>query len=151
MARMHSRKRGKSGSKQPIKKVVPTWLRYKPKEVELLVVKLAKEGKSPSAIGLYLRDTYGIPDVRVIANKKINMILQERKLASQIPEDLTSLMRKAVLIQKHMTTNKKDTPAKRGLQLTEAKINRLAKYYKRTGKLPQDWKYDPEKAKIFVE
>ena len=43
MARMHSRKRGKAGSKKPMKKVLPLWVRYKAKELELLIVKLAKE------------------------------------------------------------------------------------------------------------
>ena len=45
MARMHSRKKGKSSSKKPIKKTLPVWLRYKPNEVELLIAKLSKEGK----------------------------------------------------------------------------------------------------------
>ncbi|HEX2014524.1 MAG TPA: 30S ribosomal protein S15 [Nitrososphaera sp.] len=29
----------------------------------------------------------------------------------------------------------------RSLELVEAKIHRLSKYYKRKGKLPQNWKY----------
>ena len=40
MARMHSRKRGKHGSKKPAKKTSPPWIRYKPKEVELLIAKI---------------------------------------------------------------------------------------------------------------
>jgi len=40
---------------------------------------------------------------------------------------------------------------KRSLQLTEAKISRLSKYYKKTGKLSKGWKYNPEKAKLLVE
>ena len=67
MARMYSRRKGKAGSKKPAKKQVPSWLRYKGKEVELLVVKLAKEGKNPSQIGLHLRDVYGIPDTKIVA------------------------------------------------------------------------------------
>ena len=46
MARMHSRKKGKSGSRRPIKKTPQTWVRYKSKEAELLIVKLAKEGNA---------------------------------------------------------------------------------------------------------
>jgi small subunit ribosomal protein S15 len=60
-------------------------------------------------------------------------------------------MRKAVLIRKHLEENKQDMPGKRGLQLTESKINRLAKYYKETGKLDTAWKYDPERIKLQVE
>ncbi|MAE13669.1 30S ribosomal protein S15 [Candidatus Woesearchaeota archaeon] len=151
MARMHSRKKGVSGSTKPIEKKAPTWLQYKGKEAELLVVKYAKEGKSPSVIGTYLRDVYGIPDVKLITKKAVTEILAERKLLKEIPEDLMALIKKAVLIRKHMAVNHKDMPGKRGLQLTESKINRLAKYYKRTGKLAVSWKYDPERIKLQVE
>ena len=71
MARMYSRKKGKSGSKKPLKATLPTWVRYKSKEVELLITRLAKEGATPSHIGLILRDTYGIPNEKIITNKKI--------------------------------------------------------------------------------
>ena len=64
MARMHSRAKGKSRSKKPVEKKLPSWVTYKGDEVELIVAKLAKEGKSPSQIGLFLRDSYGIPDAR---------------------------------------------------------------------------------------
>lgn len=151
MARMYSRKKGKSGSKKPLKKIVPTWMRYKPKEIELLVIKLAKEGNSPSKIGLILRDVYGIPSTKFINNKKITTILKEKKLLPSIPEDLMALIKKAVLIKEHLGNNALDETAKRGLQLTESKIKRLTKYYKKTGKLSSEWKYEPEKASFFVE
>ena len=105
MARMHSRKKGVSGSKQPAKKTVPSWLKYKPKEIELLIVKYAKEGKKPSQIGLYLRDEYGIPDVVLVTKKSICQILEEKKLLGEIPEDLMALIKKAVLIKKHLEEN----------------------------------------------
>lgn len=151
MARMHSRARGKSRSTKPSRKVAPSWLKYKPKEVELLVVKYAKEGKPPSKIGIFLRDEYGIPDIKLITKRSITQILKEKNLLKEIPEDLMSLIRKAVLIRKHLGENKKDIPAKRGLQLTESKIKRLTKYYKTTGKLPMTWKYDPRRIRLVVE
>jgi small subunit ribosomal protein S15 len=40
--------------------------------------------------------------------------------------------------------------SKRGMQLIESKIRRLAKYYKREGKLPEDWAYNLEQAKLLV-
>ena len=55
-----------------------------------------------------------------------------------------------MVLVKHLEKNKKDMVAKRGIQLTSSKIHRLAKYYKRKGILPQDWKYDREKAKLIV-
>ena len=50
-----------------------------------------------------------------------------------------------------MDKNKKDYTSKRGLELTESKIRRLAKFYKREGALPVDFKYDPDKAKLLVK
>lgn len=151
MARMHSRARGKSGSKKPIKKSIPTWVRYKPKEVEMLIVKLAKEGNEASKIGALLRDIYGIPDSAMITSKSISMILKEKQLLKEIPEDLLALIRKSIMVRKHLDANKKDNTAKRGLQLTDSKINRLAKYYKKAKKLPKDWKYDHSKARLYID
>lgn len=150
MARMHARRRGKSGSKKPLRKSPPTWVRYKPEEVEALVIKLAKQGKRMAEIGMELRDVYGIPSVKMITKKKILKILREAGLEPEIPEDLMNLIKRAVLVRKHLETHKKDLHSKRGLQLIESKINRLVKYYKRKGKLPADWKYEPEKAKLLV-
>ena len=151
MARMYSRKRGKSGSTKPSKKIVPTWIRYKPNEVEHLVIKLAKEGQSTSLIGLHLRDTYGIPDVKTITKKSISDILEEKKISPKIPEDMMALIKRSVQIRKHLEENHLDQSAKRGLQITESKIGKLAKYYKKNNRIPQDWKYDPNKVSLLVE
>ena len=148
---MYSRKHGKSGSKKPIKKTVPIWLTYKPNEAELLIAKLAKEGKSSSEIGTILRDTYGIPDVRTLCKKKIFDILKEKNIAPELPDDLTALIRKSVAIMKHLEANKKDQTAKRGLMLAESLIKRLVKYYKSTGKVASEWKFDPERAGFFAK
>jgi len=150
MARMHSRKRGRSGSTKPISKNSPSWLRYKKDEVRQLVLKLAKQKHPASTIGLILRDSYGIPDVRVVAGNSIGQILKDKDLQPEIPEDLQNLIKRAIQIRKHMEKNKKDMPSKRGLQLTESKIRRLDKYYKKTGKLPKTWKYDPERARLLL-
>lgn len=151
MARMHSRDKGVSGSTKPAKKTKPSWLQYSPKEVELLVVKHAKEGKAASKIGLYLRDEYGIPDVKIVTGKSITAILEAKNLAPELPEDLMALIRKAILIRKHLEENHKDQPGKRGLRLTESKIMRLAKYYRRSGRIAADWKYDPAKIRLSID
>lgn len=151
MARMHSRKKGRAGSKKPFSKTAPSWVRYKPKEIEMLVVKLAKEGKTSSQIGIMLRDSYGIPSVKDITGKKINKILEEKKLSSDIPEDLMGVIKKNIQVRKHLEENPTDRVAKRGLQLAESKIKRLVKYYKREGKMASDWKYDPEKVRLLIE
>lgn len=151
MARMYSRRKGKSTSKKPLKKTKQSWLRYKPKEVEMLITKLAKEGKTASHIGLVLRDSYGVPDVKLLAGKSITDIMVEKKLAPKIPEDLMSLIKKSIKIRKHREENRQDKTSLRGLQLTESKIKRLVKYYKKTRKLPVDWKYDVKSIKLYVE
>lgn len=150
MARIYSRAKGKAGSTKPSKRSVPSWVRYKPKEAEVLVQKLSKEGNSTSKIGIILRDSYGIPDVRTITSKTITQILAEKNLAPKIPDDLFSLMKRAVSIRKHLEANKHDQPAVRGLTITESKIKRLVDYYVNNGKLPKGFKYDEASLKLIV-
>lgn len=151
MARMYSRRKGKSGSTNPSTKQIPSWVKYGAKEIELLVVKYAKEGKAPSQIGIFLRDEYGIPDVKLITKKSITQILDEKKLSKKLPEDLLALLKKVLAIQEHLAENHKDQPAKRGLTLTESKILRLIKYYKKNGRIPQEWNYDPKQIRMFID
>ena len=70
MARLYSRKKGKSGSTKPVKKVKPLWLRYGEKEIEQLIIKLAKQGLTKSQIGLSLRDTYGVQAFKTFSRKR---------------------------------------------------------------------------------
>jgi len=116
----------------------------------MIIIKLAKEGMAPSQIGTHLRDVYGIPDVRLVCKKKISDILDKKNLLNEIPEDLMALIRKSVMLQKHLEENHHDMSAKRGLQLTRAKIKRLVDYYKKSKKLPIDFKYDSESIKLYV-
>ncbi len=148
---MHSRKKGKAGSKKPLVKVKPSWGRYKEKEIELLIIKLAKEGETPSQIGMHLRDTYGVPGVKALSNKSISTILKEKKITPAIPEDLMNLIKKNIAEKRHLESNHKDTTGKRGLQLTESKIRRLVKYYKGSGRLDKNWTYDPDKVRMLIE
>ncbi|MCB9358908.1 30S ribosomal protein S15 [Candidatus Woesearchaeota archaeon] len=151
MARMHSRTKGKSGSKKPAEMKKPFWLNKKPKEIELVIAKLAKEGNTASKIGIILRDSYGIPDAKVLLGKTIGQVLKEKKLEKELPEDLLALIKRTVALRAHLEENKQDRVAKRGLQITDSKIKRLTKYYKSTGKIDEKWKFDPERAKMFVE
>ena len=150
MARMHSRARGKSGSKKPIKKI-PSWAPYKEKEVEKLIVKYSKAGKTSSEIGMILRDNYGIHSVRSLTGKKINDVLSENKLIKTLPDDLLNLIKKMVLIKTHREKNRQDQTAKRGELLTSSKIRRLIKYYKRVEKLPVDFNLEMNRLKIYLE
>lgn len=134
-----------SHSTRPARTGAPTWVRYTPEEVENLVVELARRGHPPSMIGVILRDRHGIPLAKQVTSKKILDILRENGLAPDIPEDLANLIRRASRIRRHLEEHPKDYHSKRGLQLIESKIRRLAKYYKRKGVLPPTWNYAPGK------
>mgnify|MGYP001332038182 CR=1 FL=1 len=146
MARMHSRKHGKHGSKKPVKKINPEWISYDKEEVEKLIIKLDKEGQSSSKIGFVLRDQYGVPDTRYF-KMRITEIMSEK----EVPEDIYNLLVQVVNLHRHMTEHRKDSKGKHGLELLESKIRRLGKYYARNGKLAEDWKYDIEDAKLLVK
>jgi small subunit ribosomal protein S15 len=149
MAKMHSRKKGKSGSKKP--STPAKWVEYKDKEVERLVVKLRKDGMQATEIGRVLRDQYGLPSVKDVTGKTIMKILEENSLLSQIPEDLLNMLKNAVSLGDHMKKNKKDYTSKHGLELLESKIRRLVKYYVRSKRLPKGFVYEPDRAKLLVE
>lgn len=146
---MYSRKRGKSGSRKPLQRIAP-WVSYKAKEVEDIVLKLAKQGLQSAKIGLILRDQYGIPSVKLAAGKDVTKIMKENKLHPEYPEDLFNLLKRAVELKAHLEKNKKDYTSKRGLELTESKIRRLGKYYIKRKVLPTNWKYDSERARLLV-
>jgi len=150
MARMHSRDKGKARSHKPLIKESPSWVTHGAKEVELLILKYAKEGKTSAQIGLYLRDEYGVPNVKLILKKSVSQVLKEKNISKELPDELMALIKRAVIIRKHLEENHKDMTGKRGLQLTESKIKRLVKYYKKAGMLAKDWKYDPNKVKLIV-
>jgi len=151
MARMHARKRGKAGSKKPSTRTTPKWVRNKKDEVERLILKLANEGNSSANIGLILRDQFGIPSVKTITGKTVSKIMRENKIYPKYPEDLFNLLKQAVNLRSHLEKNKRDYTSKRGLELLESKIRRLGKYYVKSGVLPEDWRYDPEQAKLLVQ
>lgn len=140
---MPKKEKGKSHSTRPVTRRSPSWCRYTSEEVEALVVKLAREGNPPSKIGVILRDQYGIPLVKPIVGKGITEILKDNNMAPSIPEDLEMLLRKASRLHAHLERNRGDKHNKRALQIVEAKIHRLSRYYKRKGVIPQDWKYTP--------
>jgi small subunit ribosomal protein S15 len=149
MARIHARHRGRSGSSPQTREKSPKWS-PKPKDVEKEVVKLASDGFSTSQIGITLRDTYGVPSVKLATGKSILSILKENDTSPPLPEDLTNLMRKAVRLGEHLKVNNKDIHNTRSLRLTEAKILRLVKYYRSNDVIPDDWKYSLANAKLLV-
>lgn len=151
MARMHTRRKGKSGSKRPMISENPSWVPLNATEIEDLIAKLAKDGMTSARIGLVLRDQYGVPNVKLATGKSVTTIMEEKGVASNLPEDLANLMRRAIDLNVHLRENKGDISNRRGLNMIEAKIRRLERYYKRIGTLPADWKYSLSNAELMLK
>ncbi len=151
MARMHTRKRGRSGSRKPLTRVTPEWVEYSAHEAEEMIEKLAKEGMNSTSIGLQLRDTYGIPSVKNLCGKSVTRIVQEKGYKIEYPDDLMALIKKAIGMRKHLEANKSDTHNRVKLHHTESKIRRLVKYYRDSKRIPFDWTYDPKTAALLVK
>jgi small subunit ribosomal protein S15 len=145
---MPKQEKGKSHSIRPVSRRPPSWCKYQPEEVEAFIIKLAKEGHSLSSIGTILRDQYAIPLVKPITGKSISETLKAQNLAAAMPEDLGNLIRKAQSLGVHLEKNKKDLHNKRSMQITEARIHKLSRYYKREGVLPKNWKYVAKVASV---
>lgn len=129
----------------------PAWVPINATEIEGLIVKMAEDGYTSAKIGLVLRDQHGVPDVKLATGKTITEIMTEKKVASALPEDLSSLMRRAISLNVHLRDNAGDISNKRGLQLIESKIRRLERYYKDNGVLPSDWKYSLKTAELMLK
>ncbi len=141
MARIHSHRHGKSHQTRPTSKSTPSWVATTPEEVRTVALKLAKDGVSPSRIGQTLRDDYGVPLVRPLMGKSLGRVLSEGKASPKVPQDLQDLIDRAQRVQKHLQNHKSDKKNVHSLELVEAKIYRLSKYYKEKGVLPSDFKY----------
>lgn len=73
---MHSKGKGMSASALPYRRSQPSWSKATPEEVCDQIFKLARRGLSPSQIGVILRDSQGIPQVKSVTGNKILRILK---------------------------------------------------------------------------
>ena len=116
------------------------------------MIDLGKEGHSSAVIGTILRDQHAVPNARLVLGKRIGAVLTENNIGGTYPEDMMNLMRQAVGIINHVASgNHKDLHNKRALEITEAKIRRLAAYYKSEGRLPSEWRYKRDELRLMVE
>ncbi|KAF5290717.1 hypothetical protein FQA39_LY14636 [Lamprigera yunnana] len=113
--------------------------------VTLLYIQLKCE-----SIGIILRDSLGVAQVRFVTGNKILRIMKAMGLAPDLPEDLYYLIKKAVAIRKHLERNRKDKDSKFRLILVESRIHRLARYYKTKSVLAPNWKYESSTASALV-
>jgi len=152
VARLHSRKRGKSGTKRPKSKVSPEWVGVDVNEIKALIVKMAKEGVPPSKIALALRDQHAVPNIRGLLGMSIKAFLKSEGALQEYPEDLIALIKKALRMREHLKGDgKKDTHNAVKLRHVESKIFRLVVYYRKSGDLPSDWTYNPETVALLVK
>jgi len=148
---MHSPGRGKSGSTKPLVDKAPEWSNTDAKEVTNLIISLAEEGHSGAAIGTILRDQHAVPDARLVVGKRIGKVLAENDITPKFPEDMMSLMRRALRLIDHLESNRKDLHNSRQLELTESKIRRLSRYYQGRGQLDTEWAYKRDQLRLMVE
>lgn len=143
---MHAPGKGISQSALPYRRSVPSWLKLNADDVKEQIKKLGKKGMTPSQIGIILRDSHGVAQVRFVNGNKVLRIMKAVGLKPDIPEDLYFLIKKAVSIRKHLERNRKDIDSKFRLILIESRIHRLARYYKIKAVLPPNWKYESSTA-----
>ena len=73
---MHAPGKGISSSALPYRRAPPSWLKTTPEDVVEHITKLARKGLTPSQIGVTLRDSHGVPQVRFLTGNKILRILK---------------------------------------------------------------------------
>ncbi len=151
MARLHSKRKGKSGTKRPKGGDAPEWTSMKKAEIEEAVLKMAREGVPTAKIGLIMRDQHGVPNLRAQLGVTLREFLRKEKAAGEYPDDLLNLIRKAVRMSEHIKGSKNDVHNKVKLLHVESKIHRLVKYYSGKGMIPSGWRYDREKASLLVK
>ncbi len=151
MSRMHSKGKGSSGSSKPHSKDPPEWSNSDKEEIEELIVQLSDEGHTNASIGTMLRDKHGVPDVRLVTGERISQTLNRLGKSSGLPEDLMSLMRRALRLIDHLTQNSKDIHNRRQLELCESKIRRLSRYYRENNQIDSEWTYKRDQLRLMVE
>jgi len=151
MARIHAKRKGKSGSTRPFLRANPDWVTMEKGEIQDTILRLHQEGLSTAVIGVRLRDAYGVPNVKLAMGQSVTAILKANGTKFALPEDISSLIKRAASLQPHFKEHKKDLSNKRGLQLIEARIRRLSKYYKAQGVLPSNWDYSIKLAELQVK
>jgi small subunit ribosomal protein S13e len=94
MGRLHSNGKGISASALPYSRTPPAWLKTTPEQVVDQICKLAKKGATPSQIGVVLRDSHGIAQVKVVTGMSR---FECAKFAAPLKVMLTSLAGNKIL------------------------------------------------------
>ena len=151
MSRIHSGRKGRAGSHRPYPLVKPEWVTVSSEEVVAQAVQLSKGGRTAALVGQMLRDSSAVPSVRAVTGKRLGAVLADNGLKPEIPDDLQSLLKRVVHLQRHLETHPSDLANKRGLALLESRIRRLARYYRQRRRIPEGWRYSAAGAALQVE
>jgi small subunit ribosomal protein S15 len=151
MARMHSKRHGKSKSRKPLPEEIGAPKDFDKSKIEEIINNYAKKGMEPAMIGEKLKTEHGVPYIKHYMGKRLVTIMREKGLVGSMPADLMDLMKKAVNTNAHLSKNKQDRSNALRLRRIESKIWRLTKYYIRKGVLPQGWRYDSKQAELLIK
>ncbi|MBS3068143.1 30S ribosomal protein S15 [Candidatus Micrarchaeota archaeon] len=151
MSKLHSRKKGKSGSRRPKSAASAKHVEMPKEQIEELILKMVKEGTPEAKVGLILRDKHNVPSVKSVLGVSLSAFLKKRQSLPEYPDDLLNLIKKAMRVRNHLRIAKKDVHNKVKLLHIESKIHRLVKYYTNSGRLPVSWRYNPEQAALLVK
>lgn len=100
------------------------WTKISPKEIEKIIVDLARQGNAPEKIGLILRDQHGLPKSKLLGIK-VGKILLKNKIDSN--SESKNISNKIEKLKKHSQNNKHDYTAVRKAVMYTARINRRIK------------------------
>nr|XP_021485427.1 40S ribosomal protein S13-like [Meriones unguiculatus] len=126
MGHMHTLGKGLSQMTLPGNRSIPISLKLMSDHVKEQIYKVAKKSLTPFQVGMILRDSHSLAQVRFVTSNKILKILKCEDLAPDLPENLYHLVKKAIDIRKHTEWNRNDKDAKFHLILIENRIYQLA-------------------------
>ncbi|XP_049503517.1 40S ribosomal protein S13-like [Panthera uncia] len=132
MSRVHAPRKGLSHWALPYRCIVPTWLELTSDVARQQIYKLGKEDLIPSQIGVILRDSHRVAQVRFVTGTNALRVLKSEGLSPDLSEDLYHLTKKPVAVRKPLERNRKHQDAKFRLILMRSRIYRLGQYYKTT-------------------
>ena len=81
-------RKGISRSAKPYRRSAPSWLKATAPNVVDQITKMAKKGHTPSQIGVILRDSHGIAQVKAVTGSKILRIMKSQGESPCLQSDL---------------------------------------------------------------
>lgn len=151
MSRIHSGRKGRAGSHRPFPLTKPEWVTATTEEIVAQATQMVKAGRTAAQVGQTLRDSYAVPSVRAVTGSRLGALLAAHGQRPEIPDDLQSLLKRVVHLQHHLEAHPHDLSNRRGLNLMEARIRRLARYYRQRRRIPEGWRYSAAGAALQVE